>query len=482
MLQLTELSIVVLYMLFCVGVGMYYRKRAQENVKNYYSAGGSLGMVVSIVATFAAWSSGGTMIGGASTGYSLGLTFIWSAVFGAVIGYVISARMIAPQIRKYDQINTIVDYFKVRYPQSKFLWGASTVIIALAYALYIASQYKAGGMSVEYTLGIPYEWSLIIIAVVFILYVSMGGMWAVTMTDFIQGLLMLIMSPLLAIVILVYYGGPADLLNAALEVQPNWSQQMLPPVSTIGFMLIWLTMVLCAPHLIIRLFSTRDSNVARSTMIYTGLLFGIFAILTYFTVAAAGKIMFPPDQKLADADLLYFKVLDMHFPPILRGFALAAVLAAVMSTCSALLIACAAAIGNDLLPIIKPGASEKQKVNVGIWTTIIVGVFATIIALDPPKLLVVLFSEATGFMVAGLLFPFILGLWWKGFTGAGAITSLIIGSGGYGFIALLTNLKLVTLPVFSGYLIVLPVAGIAGIIVSLMTKSQAVTHVQSEAQ
>jgi len=145
-----------------------------------------------------------------------------------------------------------------------------------------------------------------------------------------------------------------------------------------------------------------------------------------------GKIQFPA---LADADQVFLKVMEFDFPPIVRGLAVAAVLAAVMSTTGALLLACSSAVSHDLLEgFAGLELSDKAMTWTQVGTAWVIGGLALFWAYSPPELISEFYTAAIGWLSATLFVPTVAGLWWKKANLAGGMAALLTGTAAYALI------------------------------------------------
>ena len=168
-----------------------------------------------------------------------------------------------------------------------------------------------------------------------------------------------------------------------------------------------------------------------------------------------GKILFPG---LDDADMVFLRVIESSFPPIVRGLAVAAVIAAVMSTTDALLLACSSAVAHDLLGYFLPNLEERVKSRIRVYSTWFVGLLAMAFAFNPPTLITIFYSSAIGILCAGLFVPTIAGIWWKQANTTAGICAFLSGITTYIIIQFLPGA-----PPLSAILIALP-ASVAGLI------------------
>ena len=133
--------------------------------------------------------------------------------------------------------------------------------------------------------------------------------------------------------------------------------------------------------------------------------------------------------ELDNTDLIFVLVIEEYLPAILAGFVLAGLLAAIMSSADAMLLAISAAVAHDIYKgMINPGARERVVTALGLvvmFVAISVGIF---FALDPPGIIAVMVGWVGGFLLSAFGFPIVLGLWWKGATTAGALTGMLSGA------------------------------------------------------
>jgi len=143
-------------------------------------------------------------------------------------------------------------------------------------------------------------------------------------------------------------------------------------------------------------------------------------------IVPVGRIDFPA---LQDADQLFLRVMETQFPPVIRGIAVAAVLAAVMSTTDALLLACSSAIAHDILGgFLRDRASERTLSLVRIGSTWVIGIVALFWAFSPPELISQFYTAGVGVLSSSLFVPTVAGLWWKKANRAGGVGAVLSGA------------------------------------------------------
>jgi Na+/proline symporter len=203
-----------------------------------------------------------------------------------------------------------------------------------------------------------------------------------------------------------------------------------PVSSYLGYFVIWMTAIPVIPHIVMRVFTAKDAKSARKSMNIAMFAYSGIILAAVFVIVPVGRLAFP---ELGDADQLFLRVMEAQFPPLVRGIAVAAVLAAVMSTTDALLLACSSAIAHDILGgLLRGRASERVLATVRVGSTWLIGILALIWAFSPPKLISQFYTAGVGLLSSSLFVPTIAGLWWKRANRAGGVAALVAGAVTYG--------------------------------------------------
>lgn len=457
-----ELLITVAYILCCVGIGIWASKKVSDSTDDYWVAGRKVGTFANSWAMMAALGSGGSILGVNGLAYSAGVPYVFAMYAGAVVGFPFASILVAEHLRDL-KVRTVPEYLNIRY-NNKALSIIVPIIIMIAMEVYIVAQLKAAGITATYLLGLPYNYAVIITAIIFTLYVSIGGMWAITLTDIIQGILMFTVVMLLSFVVFLNFGSIPDLLTQATTAAPHYGEiKDMSFISYAGAFVVWLIAGCTVPHLVMRVFTSRDGHSAKLSLNYSMIIYAFLIFVGVLAIASAGHVLFPG---LKDADTVFLKVMENYLPnAVIRGIAVSAVLAAVMSTTDALILAVSSAAVNDIYKKhIKPDATDKEVVKLSLVFTWLAGLLAIYFALNPPKLLTMLYTAAVGLLGSSLLAPILMGIWWKRTTPIGALWSCIVGGGSYCYLLWFTKM-----PPLSHVLVSIPLSFVVIVIASSLT-------------
>ena len=426
--MLLERVLVGVYLAACIGIGIWASRKVLASRSEYWVAGRRIGTVVNSMAIMAALASGGSIIGVMGLAYAQGIPATLALFGGAVVGFPLASILVARPLRNFGKF-TITDFLSFRYPHALVRYLVP-ILIVIAFTIYIVAQLKAAGIAAEALLGIPYNTALAIATVVFIVYVSFGGMVAITWTDVIQGFLMVLVVVGTAAVLIWRVGSPFEIMTQATAVAPELGQVAHRPVSSyLGYFVIWATAIPVIPHIVMRVFTARDADSARLSLNLSMLVYSVMILAAVLAIVPVGRIDFPG---LQDADELFLRVMETQFPPLIRGIAVAAVLAAVMSTTDALLLACSSAIAHDILGGIGRGrASERTLGLVRIVSTWVIGIAALLWAFSPPELITEFYTAGVGVLSSSLFIPTIAGLWWQRANLVGGVAAIVSGATAY---------------------------------------------------
>ena len=426
--MIVERVLVVLYLAGCIGIGVLASRRVLGSRDEYWVAGRSIGTFVNSMAIMASLASGGSIIGVMGLAYSQGIPATLALFAGAVLGFPLASLLVAAPLRNFGRY-TITDFLSERFP-SRWVRLLVPVLIVVAFTIYIVAQMKAAGITATALLGIPYETALTLATIVFILYVSIGGMIAITWTDVIQGVLMLAVVLGTAAYMLVRVGSPFEIMAQATAVAPDLGQVVHRPVASyLGYFVIWATAIPVIPHIVMRVYTARDAESARLSLNLAMLAYSVLILAACLAIVPVGRMDFPA---LTDPDQVFLRVIESSFPAVLRGIAVAAVLAAVMSTTDALLLACSSAIAHDLLgPLLHDRVSARVLAAVRVGSAWVIGALALYWAYSPPALLSEFYTAGIGLLSAGLFVPTIAGLWWRRANLTGGVLALVTGAATY---------------------------------------------------
>ncbi|MCD8907937.1 sodium/proline symporter PutP [Staphylococcus arlettae] len=425
-----------LYFIILLIIGYYGYKKATGNISEYMLGGRSIGPYVTALSAGASDMSGWMIMGLPGEVYTTGLSAAWLAI-GLTIGAYINYIVVAPRLRVYTEkagdAITLPDFFKNRLnDKANVIKIISGAIIVIFFTLYTHSGMVSGGKLFDSAFGLDYHLGLILVAVIVIAYTFFGGYLAVSLTDFFQGVIMLIAMVMVPIVTMMQLNG-LDTLSQAAELKPT-NLDLFKGTTVIGIIsfFAWGLGYFGQPHIIVRFMSIKSVK-----QLATARRFGIgwmaISLLGAVGVGLVG-ITFINQQnvELQDPETLFILMSQVLFHPLVGGFLLAAILAAIMSTISSQLLVTSSSLTEDFYKLIRGEEAakkhEKEFVFVGRMSVILVSIVSIAIAWSPNDTILNLVGNAWAGFGASFGPLVLLSLYWKGLSRTGAVSGMLSGA------------------------------------------------------
>ena len=429
-----------LYFIAMLGIGLYSYKQASTNVEGYMLGGRNLGPGVTALSAGASDMSGWMLMGLPGAMYVSGLSSAWIAV-GLIIGAYLNYILVAPRLRVYTEVAnnaiTIPDYFENRFNDtSHTLRLISSIVIVLFFTLYTSSGVVAGGKLFESSFGLSYELGLYITAGVVVAYTLFGGFLAVSITDFVQGCIMfvsLIMVPVVVLFELGGFGAAAEQLNQHsgnfLDMMTDASNGQAMTWLGIISLLSWGLGYFGQPHVIVRFMAIRSvKDIKKARRI--GISWMIVSVIGALGTGLLGlAYVTSTGETLDDPETVFIFLSQILFHPLIGGFLLAAILAAVMSTISSQLLVTSSSLTGDFYQAyFRRDASQQELVVVGRISVALVAMVSIYLAYDRDSTILTLVSNAWAGFGAAFGPVILISLLWKGMTRLSAIIGMLVGA------------------------------------------------------
>lgn len=343
----------IVYKLLLVAVGLWAQRRT-HSATDFFLGGRALGPVVAAISYSASSSSAWTLLGMSGAAFVMGVSAVWFVV-GAVGGMVLAWGLIGPRLLDMShrhQLMTLPDLlaFGVDGRWRGAIAVLAAFIILFAFAFYVAAQFQGAGQTFHDSFGISMSGSIVLGAVIILIYTLLGGFWAVSVTDTLQGLLMALAAILLPVAALIEVGGFEGFVQGLRAVSRPDQLSLSGANSGLvaaGFVLGILGVALGTfgqPHLLVRFMALRDQKALRQARVLTVLWFLlVFGGMCF--VGLVGHILLPD---LAQPEALFFALTDYLFSPLIAAVLVAAVLSAILSTADSQLLVGASAVAHDL--------------------------------------------------------------------------------------------------------------------------------------
>lgn len=463
------LIIVILYLVFLLGLGMWSARLSSKGSSEYFLGGRNLGPWVLSMSEKASESSGFMTVGLPGEAYSTGMSAAWNAV--SSVFSIFNWLFFAKRIRRLSELQnsiTVPDFLSARFKDDTHImrW-VSIVVMTVFMTVYVTAQFVAFGVLFEVVLGVSFTTGVIVGGIVTVVYTMMGGFLAVSLTDFIQGLLMAFAFLVLPILAIFEIGGFTEM---GYQLSDMMGEEFLAPffgnsaltvaglIAIISYLFIGIGFN-GSPHVLVRYMALRNTrDVKRIALI--GIVWMMIAYYGAVLIGMSGLALFPG---LEDPEQIFPTMTVELLPWWLAGIIVSAALSAMMSSIDSMLLIASSTIAEDMWnKIFKKGElAEDKTILIARIATAVLGAFAIIIALNPLDSVFWLAVFAWAGLATCFGPPIILSLFWKGVTKTGAITGMIVGplvtviwyfwppldiyEGGPAFIAALVAIVLVSL-------------------------------------
>lgn len=414
---------ILLYLLITIGVAVWASRKV-KNREDYLLAGRRLPYFLVTATLFATWFGSETILGASSEFATGGLMAVIREPFGAGMCLILLGAVFAKPLYRMNLL-TFGDFYRNRYgKQAEFISG---IFIILSYVSWIAAQMVAFGIITDTLLGYGLTESIIMGAVIVTGYTFIGGMWSVTVTDFLQ--MIFIVLGLSAVVAEVW--GIVH-FSEILDNLPEGFFMFYPdadPVSISNYFAAWIALgfgSLAGQDLFQRVMASKNEKVAVRSAITAGILYISISLIPLGLSLVAMHLL--PEMQQADVDL------QMLIPTLVSKFSSAtvqiilfgALLSAILSTASSAILAPAAVLGEN---IIRPRLTKLTETKL-LWASKISVVFisgiALFIALRKGNIYI-LVGESASVGLVSLFIPLTFGLFWPKANAKGCLYSMLSG-------------------------------------------------------
>ncbi len=437
-LQINEYAIgaFIGYLLIIIFIGMYAARFSSQGLSNFFIGGRKMSMLVVALSAVVSGRSAWLLLGFTGMAFTMGFSAVWAALGYTLVEFFLFF-FYAPRIRrfseKYDCI-TIPDFFAQRFgDRNGALRWVVVIIIILFMVAYVSAQFVAGGKAFATSFHITETQGLLLTTVIILFYTMVGGFLAVSLTDTIQGLFMIVALVVLPVIAISHLGGFSEFYRLASSFGDGnfFNAFALGGGALIGFLGIGLGSP-GNPHIIARYMSIGNPNHLKRVALVgtaTNVIMALGALLT----GMVGRLYFPQVTMLPgqDPENLYPAIASMHLPPVLFGVVIASVFAAIMSTADSQLLVAASALVRDVYEkLLNPGKTIPQKrlVHISRWVVLLLVGMALLLGFVAEQLVFWLVLFAWAGLGAAFGPTSILAIYWRKTTRAGVMAGIITGA------------------------------------------------------
>ncbi len=426
-----------LYFAVMIAIGIYAYRRTDDHA-GYLLAGRRLPSWAAALSAGASDMSGWLMMGLPGAIYLTGLIEAWIAV-GLTLGAYLNWRIVAPRLRSYTEVAknsiTIPSFFENRlHDRSRLLRIASGVIVLVFFTFYVASMMVAGGEFFRLAFDTSYLTGMFVVAAVTLLYTLLGGFLGASLTDVVQGAMMLFALLIVPVIALFSLGGVGEAVAVIEDVDPSRLSliggEALTAATVVGVVsaLAWGLGYFGQPHVIVRFMALRRPSEAKAAR-RIGIGWMALSLLGAVVAGLVGVAYFnDTEHSLENPEHVVLALSQILLHPLVVGLVFAAVLASIMSTVSSQLIVSSSAFVEDIYQVFGRRTSPRRLLLMGRVCVLLVAVVGVLLALNPGGTILELVAFAWAGFGASFGPAILLSLFWRRLSAWGALAGMVAGA------------------------------------------------------
>jgi SSS family solute:Na+ symporter len=425
----------VVYLALVIGIGVYSARFSSGGVSEFFVGGRRMHRFVVALSAVVSGRSAWLLLGVTGMAYTMGASAVWT-----VVGYITVEMFLflfyARRIRYFTEAHdcvTLPDFFAARFGDRNGLLRSILIVIILFFMVgYVSAQFVGGGKAFAGSFGLDQRLGLVLTALIVVVYTTLGGFLAVSLSDMLQACIMIAALVLVPTLAILDFGGLAPVLDQLRALNPA---AVDPFALSVGAAIGGLGIGLGSPgnpHIIVRYMSIADPEQLRTSAV-VGTVWNVVMGWGALFIGLAGRVWFPDTAMLpnADTEQLYPLLAAQHLHPVFFGIVVASIFAAIISTADSQLLVAASSVVRDLYEkILCRGRTVPQRQLVRFSRVIVVALVgaAVVFGLIAQQLVFWLVLFAWAGLGAAIGPTSILALYWKGTTRAGVIAGLVTGT------------------------------------------------------
>lgn len=423
------------YLLVVLAIGVYATRFSSKGVGEFFVGGRRMNRVVVALSAVVSGRSAWLLLGVTGVAYTQGASAIWT-VSGYTVVELVLFLTLAPRMRRFAEEHdcvTLPDVFAARFGDADGRLRLTLALVLLIFMVgYVSAQFTAGGKAIGASFGLSAGAGVAITATIVLGYTMAGGFLAVSLTDTLQAVFMLVGLVVLPLVAMSH-GGGFDAVRAELA---GFDPTLVDPFAlSVGALLGAVGIGLGSPgnpQITIRFMSIEDESQLRfaaGIATFWNVVMGVGAV----SIGLVGRALIPDVAALpgADPESLYPTLAQQHLPPVLFGVVVASIFAAIMSTADSQLLVAASTVARDVYEkVLKRGQSidPTRLVRLSRWSVVALVAAALALGVVAQDVVFWLVLFAWGGLGAAIGPPLILALYWRGTTASGVVAGMVTGT------------------------------------------------------
>lgn len=432
-----NVSAIVMFLIFVLAtLGItYWAAKRTKTAKDFYTAGGGITGFQNGLAIAGDYMSAASFLGISGLVYLKGFDGLIYSI-GFLVGWPIILFLVAEQLRNLGKY-TFSDVASYRLRQTPIRTLAALGSLATV-ALYLIAQMVGAGQLIQILFGLDYEYAVVMVGILMILYVTFGGMLATTWVQIIKAVLLLSGASFMAIMIMYQVGFSFETLFSQAVAAKKSAAIMAPgglvsdPISAISLGMALMFGTAGLPHILMRFFTVSDAKEARKSVFFATGFIGYFYILT-FIIGFGAIVLLTNNPTYLDpikggiiggGNMSAIHTAHAIGGNLFLGFISAVAFATILAVVSGLTLAGASAVSHDLYANVfaRGRVDEMMEMKVSKYSTIALGIVAIFLGIAFEKQNIAFMVGLAFAIAASANFPILfLSMFWKKLTTKGAV-------------------------------------------------------------
>jgi SSS family transporter len=418
------LGFILLYLLVTIVIGAVAARRV-HSTQDFVIAGRRLPLPLAASALFATWFGSETIMGASSEFVDNGVLGVIEDPFGAALCLLLVGAFFARPLYRLN-ILTFNDFFRIRFSRQAEV--ISAIFMIPSYFGWIAAQLVALAIILQAIAGIPLFYGIALCTGVVLLYTYIGGMWAVSITDFVQTVMIVIGLAILAWQLTGEAGG----LATVLATRPREFYRFLPEpgwLPGLEYLAAWITIGLGSipqQDVFQRVMAAKSATTAVRASYLGGAMYLVIGLLPLL-IALGGDLLYPELKTTGDTQLVLPRIVLEHAALPLQILFFGALLSAILSTTSGAMLAPATVIGENLIrPLLH---TFDDRVLLLVMRLSVVGVaLASAVMANLSTNIYDLVAQSSALSLVALFVPLTAGLYWRRASRTGTLAAIVVGT------------------------------------------------------
>lgn len=434
--------VIFLYLTLMLLIGAFASRKI-KSASDFIVAGKNLGFWLFVMLILGSTTSGMTLLGVAGLGYIGGWPTFWEQIFvplTCAVAIIIYGYKLY-EVCKEKNFLTLQDYLAYRFESPTVVRAISSLAVLTTSLIYLVGQYTAIAIVLKWLLGIPQMQALLVGALIVVIYVLLGGLYAISWTTLFQGFIIFFGVLMIAPLVIKSAGGVSFINSTMASIDPNlvhlsFPQQHPPyagyafatPLFLVSFFFLLAFGLGSAPHIVNNAIAVKDKKYFKWSPLVVFVMYILIMYLIKISGMAVRTLVVNGLVSVDKPDDAFLVGVKYALPEISWALFAVIILAAVMSTTDRLLLVIGSCCGWDFYKqIFRKNASGERVTFVSRISVIIFGIISFILAIKPPALLAWLIWMGIGIMLSTFVVPILFGLYWKRANRYGAIWSMVAG-------------------------------------------------------